>query len=744
MNEFQPFHSAVNRIPVLRASAGRLARAGRLPSLFVDGPAPGHDHIAPDRWSGSIDLEMTVRTPLVFGEQHKEVRKGSDGRAHNRRFVNVPTDDDGHLVVPPTMVKGMVSRAFESLTCSRFRVFDDHDERLTYHGDPASALHLVPIRIHETTEDGGLVGDLLYGDTRINGDYCKGRVTYPTMSAAALQASQHGHARLVLAGGMKHLEAMTPHGKEITCRMTLCLHGSRGKGARYAYWQVTHIRQKESYVEVFRIDDSVDMVEEIEGVTGYVCRTAADGDSPKDLFSRKHDERLFFCAPEDRPQRVTISKEVCDAYRIVVESYVRERNEEREGNRHKPNRATARAQKDRENGSTLGKGDLAYAVVEDGPSDSTPTVREIVPTMIGRHAYAVSPRELARDQMVLPLSGRGEASAADRLFGYVVPRPDENAKGGDVSSRGRVSFGVVDTSSARVSTEEKILTPMLGPKVSSVRRFLTDASGATPKDDDGSPLARSRYFSRGQHLGSAAYPVHRRAVESGVFPAQATRTPVMAGRQQGNLNVRLTAQSWVEAGSILSCTLSFSNLSKDELGALVWVLTPENLVPASERSPANGRVGYLRMGLGKPFGLGALEIRISEGGLRARSGADLARSYASLEGVLGLCDPVRDVGQFPLPHEQILLQTPWVQALQRAAFGYTDGVEVRHMSLEENKENNRTDFRTGLPTKNRGLSPVDLSGRDSGHSTQISRERRNNTRSGQRRPGGHWHDGRRR
>ena len=42
MDDFEPFHSAVNRIPVLRRSGERIADAGRLPkSLFKDHEPPG-------------------------------------------------------------------------------------------------------------------------------------------------------------------------------------------------------------------------------------------------------------------------------------------------------------------------------------------------------------------------------------------------------------------------------------------------------------------------------------------------------------------------------------------------------------------------------------------------------------------------------------------------------------------------------------------------------------------------------
>ena len=51
---------------------------------------------------------------------------------------------------------------------------------------------------------------------------------------------------------------------------------------------------------------------------------------------------------------------------------------------------------------------------------------------------------------------------------------------------------------------------------------------------------------------------------------------------------------------------------------------------------------------------------------------------------------------------------PWVKAMQRAAYGYDDGVLVRHMSLKENKANNKTDPRTGAVQDGCGLAPHPL------------------------------------
>jgi len=358
MVEFEPFHSAVNRIPVLRDKAQGLAEDGMLPEdLFATGKAPGHDHLEPEKLSGSIDLEMIVRTPLVFGEQTVDTKGPKD-----RHFIDLPMDSDGGLVVPPTMIKGMISRAYETLTCSRFRVFGDtedregqrrpkskHSDRLTYRGDPASALQLVPLRLEKKNSDGGFTAALLQGDTMVTNDYREGSITYPTMRAASLQAGMRGHAKLCLKGGLERLERMTPHLKEIRCHMTLCLHGDRGRGARYAYWQVTHIRDGSGkFVEVFWINDSVTTIEDMDDVTGYVYRSTAEGDSPSKLFPRKHDERVFFDVSRGGPERVVVSEDVLRDYRIVVDSYIAYREEEERLNlpldkRHRPNRATAEA-----------------------------------------------------------------------------------------------------------------------------------------------------------------------------------------------------------------------------------------------------------------------------------------------------------------------------------------------------------------------------------------------------------------
>lgn len=714
----KPFHSAVNRIPVPRAKIlASLAPRPELNVVFGDRLALGHDHLAPDLWSGTIDLEMIVRTPLVFGEQKKH--DGQNGPS----TVSLPMHD-GQLFVPPTMVKGMISRAYETLTASRFRVFGDHKEPLTYRSDPAAALDLIPLRVVERTTDGSLTVDLFRGDTTTNGDYEERGVKYPVMYAAALQDMAYGHAHLAPGMTTERMRELTPHGKKITCDMSLCLHGSGGRGGKYSYWQVTHVHTSDGQrIELVSIDSSVPVVDSLSRVEGFVYRTTPDHLQSKDLFNRKHDEKVFFDIDSRGAERVTVSPEVAEAYEVVVRSYEAERRREVEQklpqkNRHKPNRATHGVQVARRNASVesvdaavkealqLKVGDLAFAVVGEVNSGMT-EVLEIVPMMVGRHAYERSPWRLAEDQKVLPLSRKEEASPADRLFGYVVKEPKEDARRGDVAYRGRLSFGAVDTSEARISDSPKLLAPLLGAKLGSARRFLTDSSGTTP-NNNGANLPRSGFYVEGQYLGAAAFPVHQTLIGETGFPSSATELPPTEGMEAAGDKTRLKAANWVEPGSVLRCRIAFNNLAEAELAALLWVLTPENLVPTAELTKDPQACGYLRMGLGKPLGLGVVEVRVAKDGVRAHQGRDQSEQYTALNGCCGCEDSLKSSGSFALPAVETLLKTPWVQALQRAAFGYSDGIPVRYMTLAENKENNQTDYSSGKPKPGRSVAPVDL------------------------------------
>ncbi len=223
-------------------------------------------------------------------------------------------------------------------------------------------------------------------------------------------------------------------------------------------------------------------------------------------------------------------------------------------------------------------------------------------------------------------------------------------------------------------------------------------------------LRRSEYFRSGQYLGVAAHPVHRSILGSEKFPASATQAPRQEGVRQDNHQIQSVVKTWIRPGSVLRCRMRFENLSRNELAALVWLLEPENLVPASEQNGERSKVGYLRVGLGKPLGLGAVEVRMAKDGLRAVSvGGEngLSDAYQNLSGCLGVSETVYRPADFALKIDPAVF--PWIQAFQRASFGYSDGSPVRYMLLNENQENNKV-ASNGKPKV--GLSPTDLFGEE--------------------------------
>lgn len=761
MTAFQPFHSAVNRIPVPREQA---QKKGYSSDLFEDGVAPAHDHLAAERWSGSVDLKITVKTPLVFGEQGVEPSSIREVNKQGRPCVSLPVDVNGKAVVPPTMIKGMISRAFETLTCSRFRVFSGHDEPLTYRVDPAQANGLFPGVVYYDDEIQGWAIEVLNGTGTKN----ESALLRDSVREGVGKVYLEEHFEIKPRSGKKYpdedqvlseFRRRTPHGQWTRAIVTKW----RGKSGPVTL--VTHLwnKRRKQFERFFEPPKGAGPGNEIE-VYGFPCRTAPPGKYARDLYQDKKYERFFFKAQRTKDGWITrgtaleLPSDVIDKYANVVRSYI-EMGEQEKG-RHLLNRAASCVDPDKV--GELSENDLVFAVLDRKELESTNgevarnvKVKAILPTMVGRRAYEWSPTELAAHQGVLPVSSKDRASAADRVFGYVVPSPEQSAVGGDVASRGRISISAVDSSNVVISRDRRELPPLLSPKMSSARRFLTDSSGKTPLTASGGPLRRGDYFREGQHLGAACYPVHRNQLGKNEFPKGNQEELGTKDGESSNDAVRLAVNSWIKAGSDFKCTLRYQNLSRDELAALLWVLTPENLVPEEERDASSNKVGYLRMGLGKPYGLGVVEVRMVGNSLKAKSGLDLANDYMSLESCDGLDGEGVSSADFLLPKEGLLMKEFWVRAMQRSAYGYAGRGEVRYMTLDENKANNLTNARTGEPKRGRGLSPRELFGEDAGAPLIVQdpdRDARKNNHNGGRqhrggRQGGHHgsthHHGRR-
>lgn len=117
-------HAAANRIPVLRTNTA----LKNYPELNDREPA-SLDHFPAHTWSGSIRFSITAKTPLVYGSVDEETNSISipteilDGSSDTPREIPV---------LPATMVKSMLSNAFERVTTSRLRIFGNYSDPLTY------------------------------------------------------------------------------------------------------------------------------------------------------------------------------------------------------------------------------------------------------------------------------------------------------------------------------------------------------------------------------------------------------------------------------------------------------------------------------------------------------------------------------------------------------------------------------------------------------------------------------------
>lgn len=683
-----PFHSAVNRIPLPRPSVLADVDKDILPwELFGDGKAFGHDHLLHDRWSGTVELEIVVRTPLVYGQQVRP--RGKNGPA----IVSVPMYD-GKPFIPSTMLKGAMSRAYETLTASRFRLFDRHDQALTYRVDPAAANGLYGGRVLVDPETKEISVEVFKGDDKTPFAYF----------SDVKPRDFHSNAEYDDAGRLSALSVSAiPSGSKVT------VHARKIRGKLI----VTSVRLKDRWVQLLGAPEDSEKPHVLEG---YLCRTTPDGKRVSELFGTKKYERLFFHSVDEAkaPEVLPVDRDTYERYCNVLRAYVTY-SDEPGGDKHLLNRAAQRLKDDPD--GLLHDGDLVF-VLPRGKGEDHFSEFDILPTMVGRRPYDCSPRELAEKQGVAPLRSAREASPADRLFGYVVDSPAKDAKRGNVAYRGRIVFGPIETTDVRVVNEDKkgqplhhLLPVLLSPKLSSARRFITDSQGATPMKGKRT-LMRGEYFSKGQFLGAAAYPVHRPLLNLNSLPKATTQANGLPSSDK----VHLYVESYISPKSRMRCQITVTNLSSEELGLLLWLLTPENLVPKRER--AAHTTGCLRMGLGKPLGLGAFEVRVAEGGLRVRRGQQQVADYVSLNGVFGMGSEDVSPEPFNLRIPGDLDERSWVQAFQRAAYGYSSG-RVRYMTLDENKKNNVPDPKTGKPRLGYGLSPQDLWGEKQGVELEV-------------------------
>lgn len=718
-------HAAANRIPVLRTNT----TLKNYPELNDREPA-SLDHFPAHTWSGSIRFSITAKTPLVYGNVDEDTGA-----------ISVPTTtikDKGKAtrtvpILPATMVKGMLSNAYERVTSSRLRVFGDYSEPLTYRMDPAECQKLVPTLVRPNKREAVLLTgthDRLPAVKKSNNSQ-----PIPVMMAATLRTRQGSNTKFAPRMNNKRLLALIRPAQGKRYRRVE-FDAKLVDNGIYAYWFIYALyTNTEPQERVPLFDENIltgeDLNETLIKQGGYVYITTDPDDLEKNAstFDKKMAERVFFIE-RGGPNKTASIPEGTDSHPSPIEKYFQVLESYSQN-------------WDSETGSTpniyirqyeeilTNKTDsfFAYSLLSEN-SIGKKVVDTLVPISVGRNAYTMSPLAVARRARIAPAEHFLELSPADRLFGYVAhidkttSNPDRS-KEPTSSFRGRISVTDVRYSDGEGQGVSSLrLRPLLNPRPSSARRFLTRIDGSNI-NSFGKKVKRSQYFSTEpeQALGATTYPIDRNAwelidKETG-FPKKALKT------QSDTDKVTSKVKSYVKAGTKFEATIHFEALTHFELSCLLWILDSSHLVPQTRRQQhmsrtSSDRVGYLRLGMGKPLGLGVVQVDLSPNGFHAcktnNDGSDatssLCASYAQLTGCLGTVTSRTDPSEFQVPIEY--LTTPWVESFQRSCFGYSDKLEVRHLNLEENKVNNKTDWRTGLPLDGSGIEPGPLWGPTSG------------------------------
>ena len=719
---YKKFHSSVNRIPIPRSfideELSKHADLSDLSDFFKDSSPSTRDHLGTRTVSGSVEVTITLRSPVVTGIQTASGKSGHVG-------VEVLRDENGNPIVSPSTIKGMLSHAYEQVTASRFRVFGNHEQQLTYRVDPAAATRLVPVRI-----------------TRLN----NGKYQAHKLFLARLYTYYYTTKVLDQDKGTEFIDSIKPNRKNQR-ELKKMKHGQE---VEFAYertskqdeYCVTHIRDNDQWISLQDAHGEIAGALSSEEIVakGYLYMTTRNEDlesETQELFKGtkgdygkktkgapgKISEYIFFASEGETLKTLQINEEQIRRFQLIVDSYAYDSTEEQNGSvgRNRFSRDISKVPERTEGGEfDFLSREAFFAFAEISGNN----IVGLYPTQVGRRTYRNSPCELAQKGRVSPPQCRVEASAADRLLGFTTPSD---------SLRGRLTIDRISLPKSAVSTptEEKVLKPLLSPKPSSARRFLTGDNDFSTRDYI-SKAPRDAYFGDKHLLGSVIYPFKRTLHNEICFPSGAVDTHAFI--EDASSKVTLHVKNWIKAGSEMKFTLRFENLSRLEFATLRWLLDSTSLYDGAEE---DGN-GFLRLGIGKPLGLGIVQVDADEESWRLYvPEVNLNDLYKELAGCLGYVDDeelsmfyYEDDKDKPMPdstfrggkgivpsedwdftedEKKVFLSLPNVRAFRRAATGYGKKATVRYMYLCENRKNNQTDSKSGKPKPGRGLAPQLLS-----------------------------------
>ncbi|WP_018653249.1 TIGR03986 family type III CRISPR-associated RAMP protein [Actinomadura flavalba] len=601
------------------------AARDRLPKALADGAPTGHDRLRPDRWTGTIGVRLTVRTPLLLLDTARKYEAESGTEGHLAYPVLAR---DGRPHMPATSVKGMLRSAYEAVTGSRFGVFTGHDEPLGWRRVADDAPDMRPVRVRSVSEKPDRV-EIQYCEQARLPAFVDDPVRYPSGGTPR-------HGDLVKAYiGRRWMESK--NGKPFPGPWTVRALVPLGEGTPPQ-------------------DDFGDDATAV--VAGIVFSTG------RNAIGKRH-ERVFF--NQEDPRTETLHGHFA-RWNTLMRSYraahsddelFKRRNDAKPGD-HISDTIGELAWSPHlwdPARRVLKKGALCYAHVRNGK------VSGLYPVAIPRDVTNEAPSR-ALPKSLHPASRLDELSPADRVFGWVAP---DGSGTRPAAYRGRLRVGAVtcgdDASVTRFAGDGLPLAILGEPKKSQARFYVGTDEGRPLRDGigkkdaylGGKPVPRGRkvYWHHARVADDPAYwsepdgpddptqrPVNGRDYREFRRPREAANgndadprlTPDRRAfatkrnvEQRDNQN--RSVHGWVDAGTEFTFTLDVRDLDATELGALLWLLElPDH--------------HYHRLGLGKPLGFGSVRLTLDPDTTSLHTGEQWAAYYGSLTADLPASAPL--------------------------------------------------------------------------------------------------------
>lgn len=579
------FHNPYNFIPLLSRRSDKFQN-----SALGDREPVGHSSLMDGYWSGRICVKLTTQTPLLIPDAAKAKDLGDDHKLYPLRIV------DNKPYLAPTSIKGMLRSAYEAITNSRLAIFQSHNDRLAYRMRVDNKIWAG--RIAKNSKDElcffpmepvKLLRYKKYKEEE-TAPYDKGEAK-TALKYSSGQLPQHNEAVWVKIKRGKNTTQVTHVEPRISTNKP------NADPAWRAGWAcVTGPNCNEKKFERVFLEDKNKMPiplkeEDISFWTGLIqdyqkCHAKdlakRDQDYDNNLYDRNHWQQFL----KNNPTQ--------DEKKLFLRAYLG----------HEPGKTAWSKHVYEDDSEVLTAGTLCYAQVS--PSKKQIKIRSLIPVTISRKLFQLKPEELLPKKLQ-PAQDLLELSPADRVFGWV------NQKG-SMAHKGQLRVHSTSCVTPRPITKFKqkgLTLTILGEPKETQARFYT----AKNKDGETMPNGIDKsegYKQKEQGLrGRKVYPHHQTVDKATDYWVSNNQTSLQTSDktvreylqpEQVKSNQNRSIQAWVNPNVEFEFYIDVSNLSKTELGALLWLLNlPEN--------------AYHRLGGGKPLGFGSVRLMISSANL---------------------------------------------------------------------------------------------------------------------------------